>query len=44
MLQLTVIDPYERFKKTINANNKKYTFFDLPKFGDEYSNIKIYII
>jgi len=44
MLQLIVINLYERFKKIINVSNKEYTFFDLPKFGNEYSNIKIYII
>ncbi|KAF0712523.1 cytoplasmic aconitate hydratase-like isoform X1, partial [Aphis craccivora] len=33
------MNPYERFKKTINVSNKNYTFFDLPKFGDEYNQL-----
>jgi hypothetical protein len=44
MLQFIVIDPFESFKKTINVSNKEYTFFDLPKFGVEYGNIKVYTL
>lgn len=33
------MNPYERFKRTINVSKKEYTFFDLPKFGDEYNQL-----
>ncbi|KAL4113489.1 hypothetical protein QTP88_017103 [Uroleucon formosanum] len=31
--------PFEKFKKTINVNDKEYSFFDLPKFGVEYDQL-----
>lgn len=35
----TVADPFEKFKKTININNKQYSYFNLPEFGPEYGNV-----
>lgn len=39
-----ITDPFEKLKKTVDVNNKQYSYFNLPEFGAEYGNKYIFII